>query len=190
MGVFVKLLLLGTLLAWSLPASAADPLKLIDQARAKVAAGEMKHGLFMLEQAMQAVWERSPFYLRMAVLTEDKAQGFGIYQPKKQNSYPKNKAIIHIYVEPSGYRYQVQQGIYNFGLDMDVYLLDKTGKVLFGKEKFLKTDMRSRRPNREFFMNVTLTLTGAPPGDYVVKLAAQDKISQALAEIRVPISIK
>lgn len=154
----------------------------------------------MVEEAARVIWSRLGFFLARALLVSEPARGYGIYTPRKDNLYlhsPPDRPVfpgkgmpIYVYLEPVGYRVQRRaDGFYRFGVSMDAALLDSQGNLLFGKEKFLRQEMTSHRFNREFFLNVTLNLKGAPPGEYQLRLTVQDILSDGRASVQLPIRI-
>ncbi|MGD8563946.1 MAG: hypothetical protein PVG03_15495 [Desulfarculaceae bacterium] len=172
-------------------AAPADPVLLLDQTKELVASGKMQRALVSAGEAVEAIWAKTPYHLDTVTLTQQKSDGYGQYDPKDNNVYPSGKSTIYIYMEPRAYKItQTKPGVFNFGLALDLYLLRPDGKVVFGKENFARLQKNSRRPNREFSVSVTVNLTNAPAGKYLLKLVARDKNSKGRAEARVPIEIK
>lgn len=144
-----------------------------------------------LDRIIYSVWEKIPFQISFFSLTETPSQGFGIYSPRKSNVYSKDKAQIFLYLQPIGYKFTPEKmDLFKFGFSMDLYLLNKEGKVVFNKENFLNQTLVSHLRNREFFLNVSLTLTGLEKGDYTIKIITHDTTGKQQTETLVPIVIR
>lgn len=174
------------------PAQAgADASALLKSGQELLAAGKKVAALKAVHQAAFIIWQETPLHLQTVTLAARKATGYGMYQPRANNIYPAGRATILLYLEPKAYRLvRNAQGLYGFDLSMDLFLLNPSGKMLFGKENFLQTRQWSRRANQELFLNVTLTLNGAPPGNYIIKLLLKDNNGKSMVEARTPIRIK
>ena len=68
-------------------------------------------------------------------------------------------------------------------------LLDAQGEELFGKKNFMKVKTTSRSSNREFFLNVTINLKGAPIGAYELRLTIKDLVKKQEASATVPVRL-
>ncbi|KIX14643.1 hypothetical protein [Dethiosulfatarculus sandiegensis] len=175
----------------AVPAWALEEADLLNKGIQQVKNGDYEKAFQTVDQAALSIWLKAPFSLRNVFYTKGKATGFGVYNKRPDNIYPTEGEPIYIYLEPRFYKMvRNKKGVFSFGFDVDLYLSDKDGGVLFGREGFLKTTMRSLVPNREFMLTITLNLSGAEPGDYVVRLVVTDKVSKQKAETRLPLVIK
>jgi hypothetical protein len=57
------------------------------------------------------------------------------------------------------------------------------GKILTGSENFANLAEKSRRKNREFIDTLTMNVSGAPAGDYVLEYKLHDLASEKSAVI-------
>ncbi len=170
--------------------SAPRPTVLLDEARERLRTGQQAEALELIDQAAQTIWNRMGLSIPTALLTHEKAQGYGIYNPRDDNVYAKGQPV-QAYLEPVGYRVrEVQPGLFVFGVSVDVAILRPAGEVVWGKENFFQKTVESRRFNRDFYLTITLNISGAPPGDYVLKFTVRDKQGVAPAEARLPIRIR
>ena len=62
--------------------------------------------------------------------------------------------------------------------------------MLAGQKGFGRFDFKSHVPNTEYMANLTLNVSGAPAGDYVLELTVNDEFSGNSAKVRMPFSIK
>ncbi len=170
------------------PAGAQSPRSLLSAVQAELGAKRYQAALDKSELLVRALWAKVPFHIGTALFTKGEAGGYGIFNPRGSNVFPRSGKPIYIYLEPVGYKVaQKAPGIYDFGLSMDLALTDTKGTILWGKQGFLKRSVTSRRFNREFFVTVTLTLDNVPAGDYLIYLRVKDKNSPRLTEVRLPI---
>ncbi|CDZ78737.1 hypothetical protein BN59_03050 [Legionella massiliensis] len=165
------------------PASLGQAQKLIDE-------GKNIEAITILDRVIDSVWDKIPFQISFFTLTENSSKGFGMFNARKTNIYSKDNAEILLYLEPIGYKFASEKmDLFKFGCSMDLYLLNKEGKVVFNKENFLNQELMSHFHNREFFLNVTLSLTGLEIGDYTIKLITHDTVGKQQTETLVPIVI-
>ena len=173
-----------------LAASADQPTDMLQGAIADWQKGQAKQALLQADQATQNIWQKTPLYVRKAVLTGVKASSYGMYQARPDNVYPAKKALILAYLEPIGYRiFKKPNGVYEFGFRADLAFLDKDNNILVGKENFMKVDFKSHAFNREIFLNITVNIGGLPPGEYVMALRIHDTAGQS-AVVRIPVAFK
>ncbi len=206
MRIFAAIFLSIALLATPAMAEQSDgpvsgPAMWLDLAKTSASQGQIKRAYGLTGEAARGLWRRMGFSLARALLVAEPARGYGIYTPRKDNVYlhaPPGKPLfpgkgqpIYVYLEPMGYEVKrVKGNRYRFGVSMDASLLDEKGNLLFGKENFLRQEVESHHFIREFFLNVTLNLKGAPPGQYMLRLTVQDVGSGRRASAKLPIRIK
>jgi len=194
--------------AWgadSAPSKAAaeaqgEPAALLEQALGSLKQGRGEQAQAQVDLAAKALWQKLPLKLDQAILVTEPAKGYGIYQPRKDNVYliaspdrpvfPGRGQPIYIYMKPLNYGLQkLADGRREISFAMDVELLDAQGKELFGKKNFMKVRTYSRSYNREFFLNVTINLKGAPIGAYKLRLTLKDLVKKQEAVAAVPVRL-
>ncbi|MCF8034962.1 MAG: hypothetical protein K9K66_17960 [Desulfarculaceae bacterium] len=177
-----------------------EPAKYLELARSALGLNQNRKALGLAEQAAQAIWQRVPLSLARAVLVKEPAKGYGIYQPREDGVYlvsgpdqpvfPGKGMPVYVYLEPVGYRVERKAGgEHTFGLAMDVSLYDAMGKHLFSKKDFMKEEVSSHRFRLEHFLNVIVSLKGAPPGKYKLQLTVKDLVGQQKATVELPIEL-
>lgn len=182
------------------PATENGPGSLLEQARQALAQGRERQALAQIDQAARALWQRLPLELSQAVLVAEPAKGYGIYQPRQDNVYliasperpvfPGKGQPMYIYLEPRNYGIKpLPQGRWEISFAMDVELFDSQGKHLFSKKDFMRVQSVSRHFNREFFLNVTVNLKGAPTGAYELRLTLKDQVSKQEAVATLPVKL-
>lgn len=137
---------------------------------------------------VDSVWEQTPLTFRKALFA-DKIDAFGVYEPKQGAVFSPGEQIV-VYAEPVGYGYQSNDdGTYSFGFDFDLVVKTEDGQIMGGQEKFARTELKSRVQNKEFLVTLTLSLDGAPAGNYVLEYLAHDIASDETATISLPFTL-
>lgn len=159
------------------------------EAETLLEAGDAEAALDRLREAVEIAWDASPLIVRK-VLFVQRATGYGLYVERTEASTFKPGEKLLIYVEPAGYGYgRSAVGGLTIGFDVDFVLKDAAGKSLFSKDDFLAIGSPVRYRNREFYLNMTVNLTGLKPGDYVSEFRLRDQNSDKMAEFELPFSV-
>ncbi|MFK7838640.1 MAG: hypothetical protein AB8B60_20745 [Sulfitobacter sp.] len=151
--------------------------------------GDAAAALERLSKATELVWNASPLIVQKALFAES-ATGYGLYVEREAGSTFKQGEKLLIYVEPVGYGYG-RNGVGNLavGFDVDFILTDTDNKTMFSKEDFAKVSSPLRYKNREFFLNLTVNLTGFPAGDYISNFRLRDQNSDKSATFKLPFTV-
>lgn len=75
------------------------------------------------------------------------------------------------------------------GFVVDFLIKAKDGEILAGKENFMRIATESHTRNLEFMVVLTLNLSSAPAGDYVVEYKLRDIASDKTATFEMPFKI-
>ncbi len=168
---------------------AQDSSSLLSKAREEIAANQMPEAIQTLRKVLQQVWTQTPLYVATSVLVKEKAQGFGLYEPRENNVYKSGEPIL-IYLEPAGFAIK-KQGPYNvFGMAADFSIHTKDGKVLGGQKGFGRWTMKSRRFNTEFHMDLNYKIRGLKPGDYEIETTVRDLNGAGVTTVNTSVRIK
>ncbi|MCF8042520.1 MAG: hypothetical protein K9K36_10125 [Desulfarculaceae bacterium] len=185
------------------PATAqSGPASLLEEARQSLAQGQDRQALGRIDDAAQALWQSLPLELSRATLVSEPAKGYGIYQPRQDDVYlvasperpvfPGKGQPMYIYLEPVSYGVKaLPDGRREISFAMDVELFDGQGKQLFSKKDFMRAQTVSHHFDRQFFLNVTVNLKGAPTGAYKLRLTLKDLVKgqQAVADLPVKLAM-
>ena len=167
-------------------------LSLLVAARALHAAAANAQDLASIETAEAAVvaaWNASPLVFRTVALLAEPAQGYGIYVERENSTFSPSEPIV-IYAEPAGYAWRDNgNGTHTFGFDVDLLVKTAKREIVGGQENFQQIELTSRARNREFMLTLTLTVEGAPPGDYIVEYKVRDRHSEKAGTISVPFKV-
>lgn len=125
--------------------------------------------------AVLEAWKETPFLLRNALFVAEAPESFGVYKPRSPAPFKSGEHMI-VYAEPVAYRWKsVEGGQYEFGFTIDLIVKTAAGKNVLEKDKFGDMMFKSRAQNREVFLNLSVDLTGADPGDYLLDFRVHDR---------------
>ncbi|MEP3045909.1 MAG: hypothetical protein ABJL55_13105 [Roseibium sp.] len=173
--------------------SSASAGGLIDRAASAeqaLVAGEASKTVAIMRSALIAAWQAAPISIDKAVFVEAAAAGFGIYNERSGNSFSPDQPLL-IYLEPIGFVWAENDGIYRSHLIADFELLSPDGKILAGQENFGEFKFASLAHNTEYMVNLTLNISGAPVDQYVLKVTLRDQLNDDQStSVRLPFEIK
>lgn len=153
------------------------------------ALADVPQELTRAEAAVVAAWSKAPLGIRRAVFVASPPEGFGIYEPRSSNRFRPGETLL-VYAEPIGFGWKSIGGDrVEFGFDVDFVVKERDGTIVGGKDKFARLVLQSRNRNREFMLKLSLNLTGAPPGDYVLQFRLRDIASDKSTSFELPFTI-
>ena len=139
--------------------------------------------------AVVEAWEKTPLTVRRALFVADHPQGFGMYQERASNVFKPGEALV-VYAEPVGYGAKDGgNGLLEFGFAVDFLIKSPDGQILTGQQDFAHLTQQSHIRNLEFMLLLTLNVTGAPPGDYVVEYKLRDISGDKSTSFELPFKI-
>jgi hypothetical protein len=92
-------------------------------------------------------------------------------------------------MEPVGYTYAIEGNGFWFGVSLDFEIVSKDGKIIGGQKDLSKQEFASHERKRELFFDVTMSVDGAPPGDYVLAYILHDLRSGRTTRVEHPFKI-
>jgi hypothetical protein len=186
----VRIGLVLLLMAAAPPAGAADVGPLLDRARAANGRGDHAAAIEALEQALEAVRTEAPLVLAPFGLVDRPARLFGDYAASRDTVLRLGEPL-QFYMEPKNLVYvRKADGTLETTFKADVRILDAGGKMLFEQADFGSWKFASRSRVQDVFMNLKLTLSGAPAGDYTVEFTVRDGNSSKTARATQRITLK
>src|SRR5580704_1854003 len=151
-----------------------------------------QRGVKPMMRAMLAVlgaWEKTPLTVRRALFVSDHPHGFGLYQERASNVFKPGEALV-TYAEPVGYGAKdAGNGLLEFGFAVDFLIKSPDGQILTGQQDFARLAQQSHVRNLEFMLLLTLNVTGAPSGDYVVEYKLRDISGDKTTSFELPFKI-
>ena len=147
------------------------------------------HDVYDLAPVLVGRCPARPLSVRRAIFVAKKAQGFGQFEERSSNVFKAGEPLI-AYAEPVGYGWKdVGNGMFEFGFAVDFLIKSPDGKILAGQQDFARLAERSHARNLEFMVTLTLNVTGAPPGDYVVEYKMRDIAGDKSTSFELPFKI-
>lgn len=138
------------------------------------------------EAAVVESWLKAPLGVRRAVFVSRSPEVFGIYEPRASNRFRAGETLL-VYAEPVGYGWKPVGGNrVEFGFSVDFVVKGRDGVILGGREDFARLVLQSYNRNREFMLSLSVDVTGAPPGDYVLSFRLRDIASAKTATFELP----
>ena len=139
--------------------------------------------------ALVEAWEKTPLTVRRALFVADHPHGFGLYQERASNVFKPGEALV-AYAEPVGFGAKdAGSGLVEFGFAVDFLIKSPDGQILTGQQDFARLTQQSHVRNLEFMLVLTLNVTGAPPGDYVVEYKLRDVSGDKSTSFELPFKI-
>jgi hypothetical protein len=160
------------------------------QAAASTSGAPTLADLDAAEKALADLWTRLPFTTRHVMFVTRKADLLGDYEQRPSNVFTRGEPLL-TYLEPVGYGWKpLESGIFGFGVTTDFEVLTADGKVLGGQKAFQKVDLTSHVREVGLFVNLTLTIDGVGPGNYVLAYTLHDNVSGRTTRVEQPFTIK
>lgn len=183
-------LCLGLSGAGGVPAAAQTLTDSAQGIEARIAADDFDAALSAARDLLGQVWDTTPTLgFTEAVLVEQPAPGYGVYNPRPTIAYKLGEPI-HVYAEPYGYGFgSPAAGLYEIGFFVDLQVVAADGAILGELPAVAELDLTTRQRNREFPATITYDLSGIAPGDYVLITSLRDKNSAKAGSFETPIQI-
>ncbi len=141
------------------------------------------------QAALIEAWEKTPLTIRRALFINGEPRGFGLYQERESKTFKPGEKVV-VYAEPVGFGWKdAGRGMFELGFVVDFHIKSRVGEVVAEKENFMRIATESHIRNLEFMVVLTLNLTSAPPGDYVVEYKLHDIASDKTASFNMPFKI-
>jgi hypothetical protein len=188
-------LVIAALAGWSVwvtraPAEAADISAQLTRAAAAEKAGNHEAAIEALEQALESVRAEAPLTVKPFLVVAQPAKFYGDYTPRANAIFQAGEPQ-EFYMEPKNLVYpRPAAGAYEPAFEVDLQILTADGKVVVNQAKFGSFRLPAKSAVRDIFMNLKVTLDGAPPGEYGVRFIVRDLNSKKTATVTQPITLK
>jgi len=159
------------------------------EAEKALEAGKGAEAVVLMREALSQAWQDAPLTLMTAEFVTAPADGFGLYTVRPGNTFASGEPLL-VYLEPIGFDWVLEDGLHTSLLTVDFDLTLPDGKVLAGQKEFGRFDFKSHVPNTEYMANLTLNISGAAAGDYVLVLTVNDEKGGGSTKVDLPFSIK
>ena len=190
----MKTMTMGTagllLCAAAMAAPAADISAPLATAAAAAGAGQHAAAIAALQQALDAVRAEAPLAVEPFTLVSRRAALFGDIAPRTDTTFAGAEELL-FYMEPKNLVYAKKAGgIFSPGLEVDLQMIDAEGDVVASKEKFGTFSFDSKSRLQDLYLNLTVTLNGAPAGDYIVRFVLRDANSDKVAQVEQKVTME
>ena len=141
-----------------------------------------------LERQLDKAREAAPMTVRNFMLVTRPAKYFGDYEARKGNTIGKDEKL-NFYAEPRNLVQKQADGVYETALEVDIEITPEKGAPQ-KQPKFLAVRIPSRSRIQDLYLNMAVSLGGAPPGKYNFKFVVRDMNSKKTATITQDVLIK
>jgi hypothetical protein len=130
--------------------------------------------LLKAETKTYEAWGKLPLTERKVIFVTAPAAGYGMYEERTSTVFKQDEKIV-TYVEPIGYGWKtLPNGMFEMNFTVDILIKDSEGTPVVEKKDFLKNVLQSHNAAMEMQLSFTLSLSGAPAGDYTLTYTIHD----------------
>lgn len=159
-------------------------------AEEKAAAGDVIGAYDAIRDAFGAFSMTLPFTVRQAVFVSEKPKAYGAYSPRPEPVFGPGEPLI-TYVELIGLTWKsTGDGLEHANFSVDFEILEPDGKILAAQKGFAKFTSTGLIRNQEIFTHLTLDITGAEPGDYVLKYTINDLVGERFTSLEQKFTVR
>jgi hypothetical protein len=141
-----------------------------------------------LEAQLDKAREKAPMTIRNFMLSTRPAKHFGDFESRSGNVVGKDEKL-NFYAEPRNLVPKFSNGVYELGLEVDIEVKPEKGEAQ-KQAKFMAVRIPSRSRVQDLYLNMAVSLGGAPPGKYNVKFVVRDANSKKSATVAQDVVIK
>ena len=160
------------------------------RAEAQAAAGDTAGARVTMETAFGTFSAGLPLSIARATFVSGEPSGYAMYQPRADTAFRPGESLIS-YIEPVGLSWAPASdpGKLETRFTVDFDILDPKGTVLAGQKAFGDFRFVSYQRNQEIYATLTIDVSGALPGAYVLRFRFNDANSDKTASVEQPFSI-
>lgn len=160
------------------------------KAEKQASSGDAAGARETLRQAMSDFSKTLPFAIGKAVFVNGEPAGYAMYEPKPDPVFKTGEALVS-YVEPVGLTWKEasEKGKLETRFTVDFDILNPKGEILAGQKAFGDFTFKGYLRNQEIYATLTVDVTGAPAGDYVLRFRFNDINSGKSASVDQPFKI-
>ena len=142
-----------------------------------------------LERQLAEAREAAPMVVKPFMAVSKPAAYFGDYEPRPNTVYNRSEKL-YFYGEPKNLLYPKNaKGQFEPAFDVDVEIRGPTGESM-KQPKLMSFRLPTRSRAQDIFLNLSLTLSSAPPGKYNVKFVVRDLNSKKSAAVDTDVTLK
>ena len=172
------------------PAAAADISAQLARAATADKSGDPAATIKALEEALETARAAAPLTVKPFVVVTKPAKYYGDLAPRADAVFRRGEAQ-QFYMEPKNLVYpRTATGTYEPAFEVDLRILTAAGKVLVSQDRFGSFRLPTKSAVQDLFLNLKVTLSGAPAGEYNVRFVVRDLNSKKTATVAQPITLK
>lgn len=141
-----------------------------------------------LERQLDRAREAAPMKIRNFMLATRPAKYFGDFEARGGNQVGKDEKL-DFYAEPRNLVMKQKGGVYEAALEVDIEVAPEKGTP-HKQAKFMSVRIPSRSRIQDLYLNMAVSLGGAPPGKYNIKFVVRDLNSTKTATMAQDVFIK
>ncbi len=180
--------LCASLLAGS-PAAAGPLADAAKVAEEKASAGDVISAYETIAEATADFSMALPLTVKKAVFVAGKPTAYGAYDERSDSVFKAGEPLV-TYVELLGLDWKpVEDGKRQSNFTVDLAITDTSGQTLASQENFGNFTFTGFVRNQEIFTHLTLDVSGADPGDYVLRYTIKDTVGGSTATVEQPFTL-
>jgi hypothetical protein len=141
-----------------------------------------------LERQLDKAREAAPMTVRNFMISTRPAKYFGDFESRSGNVVGKDEKL-NFYAEPRNLVSKFSNGVHEVALEVDVEVKPEKGEAQ-KQAKFMAVRIPSRSRIQDLYLNMAVSLGGAPPGKYNIKFVVRDVNSKKSAAVAQDVVIK
>ncbi len=148
------------------------------EAEEKAAVGDVIGAYDAIRDAFGDFSMTLPLTVRQAVFVTERPKAYGAYSPRQEPVFKPGELLI-TYVELIGLTWKSSgDGLEQANFSVDFEISEPNGKILAAQKSFGEFTFTGLIRNQELFTHLTLDITGAEPGDYLLKYTINDLVGE------------
>jgi hypothetical protein len=152
------------------------------------APGAIAQDVDALERQLDKAREAAPMTIRNFMLATRPAKYFGDFEARGGNQVGKDENL-NFYAEPRNLVMKQQGGVYEAALEVDIEVAPEKGTP-HKQAKFMSVRIPSRSRIQDLYLNMAVSLGGAPPGKYTIRFVVRDLNSKKTATAAQEVFVK
>lgn len=160
------------------------------RAESQASTGDTAAAWETLRQAVGDFSQTLPFAIGKAVFVTAAPAGYAMYEPKQDSTFKAGEKLVS-YVEPVGLTWKKasDEGKVETRFTVDLDILNPDGDVLASRKAFGDFIFTGFMRNQEIYATLTVDISSAPAGDYVLRYRFNDINSGESATVDQPFQI-
>ncbi len=171
------------------PAAAGPLADAAKVAEEKASAGDVISAYETIAEATADFSMTLPLTVKKAVFVAGKPTAYGAYDERSDSVFKAGEPLV-TYVELLGLDWKpVEGGKRQSNFTVDLAITDTSGQTLASQENFGNFTFTGFVRNQEIFTHLTLDVSGADPGDYVLRYTIKDTVGGSTATVEQPFTL-